>query len=151
MDFLQDLPDGWKSSLHMKAFQHFRNVMTFLLPNDLYLRLQDKIHYLEIQVRHYQHCKGVSMFKELEILCKRLFKVCKTLKLDWNKLQFGFLCQRGKWDEEDHMPEMLLKPSLCSLKYCRKCRNQTVVLPFVDDPSLYNLIYCEKCHNQIHC
>ena len=150
--FLQKMPDGWISSLHMNTIQQFRNVMTFLLPNDLFLRLQDKIHYLEIQVRHHQHCKPVeSMLKELEILCKYVFNVCEILKLDCNKLQFGFLCQHGKWDEEEHMPEMLLKPSLCSLKYCRKCRNQTVLLPFMDEPSLFNLIYCEKCHNRIYC
>ena len=153
VSFLQAMPDGWISSLHMNTVQHFRNVMTFLLPNDLYLRLQDKINYLEIQVRHHQHCKPVkSMFKELEIICKQLFNVCEILKLDCNKLQFGFLCQHGKWDEKEHMPEMLLKPSMCNLKQlCRKCQSQTVVLPFMDDPSLFNLIYCEKCHNHVYC
>ena len=153
VSFLQDMPDGWISSLHMNIPQHFRNVMTFVLPNDLYLRLQDKIDYLEIQVRHHQHCKPVkSMFKELEIICKHLFDVCKILKLDCNKLQFGFLCQHGKVDEKEHMPEMLLKPSMHHLKHlCRNFQSQTVVLPFMDGTSLFNLIYCEKCHNQIYC
>ena len=57
--------------------------MTFQLPNNCYLRLQDKIYYLEIQVRHYQHCKGESMLKELETICIYLHKVCKTMKFDY--------------------------------------------------------------------
>ena len=148
--FLQKMPIGWISSLDMHANRHFRNVMTFLLPNNLYLRLQDKIKYLEIQVRHYQHCIGECMLKELKILCKCLYEVCEALKFDCNNLEFSFLCQYGKWDEEDHMPTVLLKPSSGNLK-CKKCQNQTVVLPFMDDPSQWNLVYCEKCDNQINC
>ena len=148
--FLQKMPDGWTSSLNMKTNQHFRNVMTFLLPNNLCLRLQDKIKYLEIQVRHDQHNKGESMLKELKILCKYLYEVCEALKFDCNNLEFSFLCQPTKWDEEDHMPVVLLKPSSNNLK-CKKCQNQTVVLPFMDDPSPCNLVYCEKCHDQIFC
>ena len=144
--FLQNIPDGW-ISLHENTNKHFRNIMTFQLPNNLYVRLQDKIYYLEVQVRHYQHCKGESMLKELEIICKYLHKVCKTLKYDYRKFQFGFLCQHGKWDEESHMG-VLLEPSSCNLKYCGKCQNQIIVLPFTDDPLL---IYCEKCNNWINC
>ena len=144
--FLQNKPDGW-ISLHENTNKHFRNVMTFHLPNNLYLTLQDKIYYLEIQVRHNQHCKGESMLKELETICKYLHKVCKTMKFDYQKLQFGFLCQQGAWDEESHMGT-LLEPSSCNSKYCRKCQNQIVMFPFVDD---YNLIYCERCNNRIHC
>ena len=147
--FLQNIPDGW-ISLHENTNKHFRNVMTFQLPNNLYLRLQDKIYYLEIQVRHYQQCKGESMLKELETICKHLHEVCKTMKFDYQKLQFGFLCQHGRWDEENHMGT-LLEPSSCNLKYCRKCRNQIVMLPFVNDSLLCNLIYCERCDSRIQC
>ena len=148
--FLQKMPDGWISSLDMHTNRHFRNVMTFLLPNNLCLRLQDNVKYLEIQVRHDQHSKGECILKELKILCKYLCEVCETLKFDCNNLEFSFLCQPVKWDEEDHMPAVLLKPSSGNLK-CKKCQNQTVVLPFMDDPSPCNLVYCEKCDNQIIC
>ena len=147
--FLQDVPDGW-ISLHENTNKHFRNVMTFQLRNDHYLRLEDKIYYLEIQVRHYQHHKGESMLKELKTICKYLHKVCRTMNFDYQKLQFGFLCQHGIWYEESHMGT-LLEPSSCNLKYCRKCRNQIVMLPFVDDSLLCNLTYCEKCNSWIHC
>ena len=147
--FLQSIPDGW-ISLHENTNKHFRNIMTFQVPNNLYVRLQDKIYYLEIQVRHYQHCRGESMLKELQTICKYLHEVCRTLKFDYRKLQFGFLCQHGKWDEESHMAT-LLEPSSCNLKYCRKCQNQIVVLPFIDDSLLCNLIYCERCDSRIHC
>ena len=144
--FLQNTPDGW-ISLHENTNKHFRNVMTFLLPNNFYLRLQDKIYYLELQVRHYYYCKGEGMLKELGIVCKYLYKVCETLKFDYGKLQFGFFCQHGKWDEEGHMA-VLLQPLLSDLKYCRKCRNQSVV---INDLPLHNLIYCEKCDNRMNC
>ena len=147
--FLQDVPDGW-ISLHENTNKHFRNVMTFLLPNNLYLRLEDKIYYLEIQVRHYQHRKGESMLKELGTICKYLHEVCRTMKFDYQKLEFGFLCQHGNWDEESHMGT-LLELSSCNLKYCRKCRDQVVMLPFIDDSLLCNLIYCERCNSRIHC
>ena len=148
MHFRQEKPDGWTSSLDMHFNRHCSNVMTFLLPNNLYLRLQDKMYYLEIQVRHYQHCQGEFMLKELEVLCRYLYKVCYTLKFDYGKLQFGFLCQHGKWDDEGHMA-VLLEPSLSDRKYCHK---QTVVLPFMnDEPSSHKLVYCEKCHSQMHC
>ena len=138
--FLQNVPDGWKS-LHENTNKYFRNVMTFLLPNNHYLRLEDKIYYLEIQVRHYQHCKGESMLKELETICKYLHEVCKTMNFDCQKLHFGFPCQHGKWDEEIHMAAL-------------ECQNQIVTLPFMDDSLLCNLIscgswiYCEKCQNR---
>ena len=123
--FLQKIPPGWKSQLQ-DTNKHFRNVITFLLPNNLYLRLQDKIYYLEVQIRHYQHCKGECMLKEFKILYEYLQNVCKTLGFDGTKLQFGFLCQCIKLNEEDHI----------------------VVLPSINDPLSYNPIYCEKCQNQ---
>ena len=145
--FLQDKPDGWRSMQEDTTNKHFRNVMTFLLPNNFYLRLQDKIYYLELQVRHYNYFEGEGMLKELGIVCKYLHKVCETLRFDYSKLQFGFFCQLGKWDEEDHMA-VLLQPLLSDLKHCRKCQNQSLVIN--DFPS-YNLIYCEKCDNQMYC
>ena len=145
--FLQDKPDGW-ISLHENTNKHFRNVMTFLLPNNFYLRLQDKIHYLELQVRHYYYCKGEGMLKELGIFCKYLHKVCETLRFDYSKLQFGFQCQHRKWDEDGHMV-VLPQPLLSDLKYCRKCQNQSVVI--LNDLPLHNLIYCEKCDNRMYC
>ena len=144
--FLQDKPDGW-ISLHENTNKHFRNVMTFLLPNNFYLRLQDKIYYLELQVRHYNYCKGEGMLKELGIVCKYLHKVCETLRFDYSKLQFGYLCQHGKWDEEGHMA-VLLQPLLSDLKHHRKYQNQSVVIN--EFPS-YNLMYCEKCDNRMYC
>ena len=144
--FLQHKPDKW-ISLHKDTNKHFRNVMTFLLPNKFYLRLQDKIYYLEIQVRHYHYYKGEGMLKELEIVCKYLHEVCETLRFDCSKLQFGFFCHHGKWDAEGHMA-VLLQPLLSNSKHCRKCKNQTLVIN--NFPS-HNLMYCEKCDNQICC
>ena len=127
--FLQDKPDGW-ISLHENTNKHFQNVMTFLLPNNHYLRLQDKIYYLEVQVRHYQYRKGEGMLKELEVICMYLHKVCETLRFNHSKLQFGFLCHHGKWDEEGHMAVL------------GKCQSQTLVIEKSD-----SRVYCKNCGN----
>ena len=144
--FLQKMPPGWES-LHNK--KDFQNVMTFLLPkNNLYLRLLDKIYYLEVQVRHCQHSNGECMVNELKILCKYLYEVCKTLEFDYRKLQFGFLCQHPVWDEEGHMV-VLPEPLLCNSKCCRQgCQSQSVVLPLIND---LNLVYCEQCQSRAFC
>ena len=148
---LQDKPDGWRL-LHGNTDKCFRNVITFLLSSDnVYLRLQDKIYYLEIQVRHFLHCKGECMLRELKIFCKYLYRVCDALKFDYKNLQFGFHCQHEKWNEEYHTPAVLLEPSLCNSGCCRQCKMQAVVLPFMDDPSLCSLIYCEDCNKQVFC
>ena len=147
--FLQDTPPGWRS-LHDKTDRHFRNVMTFFLPNDLYLRLQDKIYYLEIQVRHYQHCNAKCMLEELQVLCGYIYKVCETLRFDYSKLQFGFICQHAKWDENGHMA-VFLEPLECNSESCNKCENQVIALPFINDSSLLKLIFCEICGKQLYC
>ena len=50
---LQDLPCGWQHDLLSSTGgtkKHFRNVATFLLPDNFFLRIQDKDHYLELQI-----------------------------------------------------------------------------------------------------
>ena len=148
---LQDEPDGW-SVLHGNTDKCFRNVMTFhSSSDDIYLRLQDKIYYLEIQVRHYAHCRGECMLRELKILCKYLYRVCDALQFDYKNLQFGFHCEHEKWDEEYHTPVVLLEPSLCNSGCCEQCKMQAVVLPFMNDPSSRSLVYCENCKKRMFC
>ena len=97
------IPRGFFCSLvvHLLQCEHWRkiesdhnyiNVITFIVNEDFYLRLQDKVYYLEIQVRHDKYCERRCMSHELEDLHKCLRETCKNLKLDHEKLKYGFLC-----------------------------------------------------------
>ena len=73
--------------------QAYSNVITFKVDDNVFLRLQDKRYYLEIQARHHKsNCAKRGLFKELVYLRKQLGDVCNTLKLDSDKLEYGFLC-----------------------------------------------------------
>lgn len=72
--------------------KNYRNVITFFVNEEFYLRLQDKVYYLEIQVRQNKYCKRRCMYRELGDLRKCLRDTCENLKLDYEKLKYGFLC-----------------------------------------------------------
>jgi len=104
---------------------NYRNVITFNVNDgELYLRLQDKIYYLEVQVRHFEHCMKRCMSQELKSLCNYLHKVCENLNFDSDKLEYGFLCHSDTM-EDDHMVvlDSLENPSYlkqCEMKECKK-------------------------------
>ena len=102
---LDDLPEGWEHQLTNATTKHYSNVITFCLSDKIYLRLHDKTYYLELQVRHFNqdadtthHCKIVP------VLDKYIKLVCGQLRFDYNKLQYGFLCQEDcKYSTDDHV------------------------------------------------
>ena len=124
---LHNLPAGWDHQLHNT--EHFSNVITFQLPDKSFLRLHDKTSYLEIQIRH--HLKNLCIFYHSEVfpvLSKYFKDVCNKLSFNHEKLQYGFLCQDAK-SNDDHIavikPFKFPLPS--ELKCCRKCPNPTKV------------------------
>ena len=122
---LQDLPDGWDHQLH--STKHFSNVATFCLPDKSYLRLHDKISYLEVQVRHYKGDADIFYHPKLfPVLCDYFYNVCKKLNFNPEKLQYGFLCHNGDSDD-DHIAIMkfLKSPLPNEITCCRKCLHQT--------------------------
>ena len=122
---LQNLPTGWDHQLHNT--EHFSNVITFQLPDKSFLCLHDKTTYLEIQVRHYEGDLYFSYHSKVFPVLSQYFKdVCSKLNFNNEKLQYGFLCQDGK-SNDDHIAVInpFEFPLPCELKCCRKCPHPT--------------------------
>ena len=97
--------------------QAYSNVITFKVDDNVFLRLQDKRYYLEVQARHYKsNCAKRSLFKQLEYLHKHLGDVCNTLELDSDKLEYGFLCTGPL--EDNHMVVLNSIENPSCLKQC---------------------------------
>ena len=94
--------------------QNYRNVITFYLNEEFYLRLQDKVYYLEIQVRNNKYCKRRCMAREFKEIHNYLYQACENLKLDYEKLEYGFMCC------DDHMVTVTLDST--TNVYCKKCQ-----------------------------
>ena len=132
---IQNPPLGWKHQLspHTEDSENFRNIMTFLLPDEYYLRMLDKTHYLELQIRHYKNCSlndATEHSKVYGILRDYMRSVCQKLKFDFNKLQYGFLCHDGR-SNDDHIavPRSIDTPSKIPnvIMCCRGCKNPTKI------------------------
>ena len=95
--------------------QNYRNVITFYVNEKFYLRLQDKVYYLEIQGRSDQYCERRCMSRELGEIRDYLDQACKNLNLDDEKLEYGFMCC------DDHVVTVKKLDSTTKF-YCKKCQ-----------------------------
>ena len=103
---LQQLPKGWGCLYSEKDTHHaYSNLITFRLQGAYSLSLMDKLSYLEVQIRHlqkdYYHQYPIHL-KIQELLINALEVVCEQLTFNHGRLQYGFYCQCGKYDD-DHM------------------------------------------------
>ena len=132
---LQKLPCGWQHDLlssNGDSKKHFINVITFCLPDGFCLRMQDKVYYLELQVRHYKDCKleNASYNPKIFSTLQPYFKdICKQLDYDNEKLRYGFLCHDRENIDDDHIALIpsLEAPLPRNLQCNRKCKNQTII------------------------
>ena len=118
---LQNLPTGWDHQLHNT--KHFRNVITFRLPDKSFLCLYDKTSYLEVQIRHHTgNLYNSYHSKVFPVLCQYFKDVCHKLNFNLEKLQYGFLCHNSK-NNDDHIAVIkpFKLPLPCELECCRKC------------------------------
>ena len=93
----------WKDQLGNTSIKHYSNVITFRLPDKSFLCLHDKIHYLEVQVRHYKRDVSLTYHSKILPVLKDCFNtVCQQLRLDFKKLEYGFLCH-ASYNSNDHM------------------------------------------------
>jgi len=89
---LEKLPQSWVPQFCSNT-KHFNNVMTFLLPDETFLRLHDHTYYLEVSVRHFKRdVKAPYHHVVLPVLKTYLHKVCRQLNFNIQRLQYGFLC-----------------------------------------------------------
>ena len=103
---LQQLPKGWGCLYLEKDTHHtYSNLITFRLQDAYSLSLMDKLSYLEVQIRHlqkdYYHQHPIHL-KIKEVLVIALKVVCEQLTFNHGRLQYGFHCQCGKYDD-DHI------------------------------------------------
>ena len=78
--------------------QHaFSNLFTFSLPNAYSMSLLDKLSYLEVQIRHPKDDFVIPVHAEIyKYLMYVLKDVCNHLRLNFERLQCGFLCRACK-------------------------------------------------------
>ena len=124
---LNNIPEDWEHQLH-KCAKNFSDLMIFRLPDHTYLYLHDKIFYLKVEVRHgrkdYPAPYHSKLFNKLRPC---LIRVCDELRLDPQKLQYGFLCLADKSDG-DYIAVKSLSgaPDMTKTELkCRKCSNVT--------------------------
>ena len=103
---LQQLPKGWGCLYSEKETHHsYSNLITFRLQGAYSLSLMDKLSYLEVQIRHlqkdYYHQHPIHLEIQ-ELLINALEVVCEQLTFNHGRLQYGFYCECGKYDD-DHI------------------------------------------------
>ena len=104
VQMLQQLPKDWGCLFTQKDTHHtYSNLITFRLQSAYSLSLMDKLSYLEVQIRHLKKCYYLQYpihLKVQELLVNALETVCEQLTFNHGRLQYGFHCQCGEYDDE---------------------------------------------------
>ena len=98
VELLQHSPRSWHPQfLHEGVHHTFSNLITFQIHNGYFFSLLNKVSYLEVQIRHPEEDFSIPVHNGVyNYLVYALTEVCIHLNFDFEKLQFGFLCQCGK-------------------------------------------------------
>ena len=106
---LEKLPERWKHQLGSGTTKYYSNVITFRISdencNEVFLRLHDKIYYLELQVRHFDRDVDRSHQSKIVHVMQKLIKdVCNQLHFDHGRLEYGFFCHSDDtYSTDDHI------------------------------------------------
>ena len=122
VELLQHPPIGWEPRIcYEKTHYTFSNVITFVLPNSYFLSLLDKVSYLELQIRSLKEVvsKVPIHVDAYNYLVYALTEVCNHLTFDYERLQYGFLCNCGK--KPDHHIAITRLPIVSSEAPYAKC------------------------------
>ena len=98
VELLQHSPKGWHPHFSHKGVHHtFSNLITFRLQEGYSLSLLDKVSYLEVQIRHPETEFSFPIHNRVyNYLVYALTEVCIHLNFDYERLQYGFVCQCGE-------------------------------------------------------
>ena len=98
VELLQHSPKGWHPHFSHKGVHHtFSNLISFRLHEGYSLLLLDKVSYLEVQIRHGESDFSIPVHNGVyNYLVYALTEVCIHLNFDYERLQYGFVCQCGK-------------------------------------------------------
>ena len=138
VQMLQRLPKHLGYHFTQQCIHHaYSNLITFCLQNlyNYYISLIDKFSYLEVQIRHqesncYYHFP--IHFKVQEILAIAIKTVNGQLSYSHARLQYGFHCQCGEYDEHIAILAKLTPPfdyAMCRYNsiFHTKLRNEHTV------------------------
>ena len=111
---IQQLPKDIGNFFTQKDTRHtYSNLITFRLQNAYSLSLIDKLSYLEVQIRHqesYHYHHFPVHIKVQEIICTALEGVCEQLTFNYGRIQYGFHCQCGEYDDHIAILTSLIPP-----------------------------------------
>ena len=111
---IQQLPKDIGNFFTQKDTRHiYSNLITFRLQNAYSLSLIDKLTYLEVQIRHqesYHYHHFPVHIKVQEIVCTALEGVCEQLTFNHGRIQYGFHCQCGEYDDHIAILTSLIPP-----------------------------------------
>ena len=98
VELLQHSPKGWHSHFSHEGVHHtFSNLITFRVHDGYSLSLLDQVSYLEVQIRHLEEEFSIPIHNGVyNYLVYALTEVCIHLNFDYERLQYGFVCQCGK-------------------------------------------------------
>ena len=114
VQLLQQLPRKWGNLYAQKDTRHtYSNLITLRLQNAYSLSLIDKLSYLEVQIRHqesdYYRQFPIHTFVQ-EALSDALENVCEQLTFNHGRIQYGFHCQCGEYDDHIALLTRLTPP-----------------------------------------
>ena len=98
VELLQHSPRSWHPHFSHEGVHHsFSNLITFRVHDGYSLSLLDQVSYLEVQIRHSkENCSTPIHNGVYNYLVYALTEVCIRLNFDYERLQYGFVCQCGK-------------------------------------------------------
>ena len=143
VELLQHSPKGWYPHFSHDGVHHtFSNLITFSLPDGYSLSLFDKVSYLEVQMRHIDNTSPTLIHvKAYNYLVYALTEVCIHLNFDFERLQYGFLCQCGK-STEDHIA--VLPEKITSTTVYAECSVNSVFREKLGTSQLMWFVYNEN-------
>ena len=113
VQILQQLPKNCGNLYTQDTHHTYSNLITFRLQSAYSLSLIDKLSYLEIQIRHqdsdYYYQFPIHMVVQ-DILCNALEIVCEQMTFNHGRIQYGFHCQCGEYDEHIAILTRLIPP-----------------------------------------
>ena len=137
VELLQHSPKGWHPHFsHEEGVYHtFSNLITFRLHEvqRYSLSLLDKVSYLEVQIRHPEGEFSVPVHNRVfNYLVYALTEVCIHLNFNYERLQYGFVCQCGKGIDN----HIAVVPDITSSMHYAECSLNSLHLVKLDSSHL---------------
>ena len=134
VELLQHSPKSWHPHFSHEGVHHtFSNLITFRLHEGYSLSLLDKVSYLEVQIRHPEADISVPVHNRVyNYLVYALTEVCIHLNFNYERLQYGFVCQCGKGI--DH--HIAVVPDITSSMHYAECSLNSLHLVKLDSSHL---------------